>query len=203
MWLPTGFGKSVCLQALPFVSDYKLGLVSAQKTSIVLVVAPLVALMVDQVHSLREKGVGAVIISSGGREGRVAKALLATEDTMDCASLVFCSPDTPTPTSESTTSIPSSDTVAQTCETSPDMALSGEGGTTGLVTGATTHNVSCCKGTFGEVPKVNFLLACLEQGLCRVVSGETPTSPLVSFVLFRLPFPLHSLQSLWELHALF
>ena len=93
VWLPTGFGKSVCFQALPFVFDYKLGLVSAQKTSIVLVVAPLVALMVDQVQSLREKGVGAVIISSGGREGRVAKALLATEDTMDRASLVFCSPE--------------------------------------------------------------------------------------------------------------
>ena len=24
VWLPTGFGKSICFQALPFVFDYKL-----------------------------------------------------------------------------------------------------------------------------------------------------------------------------------
>lgn len=28
VWLPTGFGKSICFQALPFVFDYKLNLVS-------------------------------------------------------------------------------------------------------------------------------------------------------------------------------
>ena len=93
VWLPTGFGKSVCFQTLPFVFDYKLGLLSAEKKSIVFVVAPLVALMVDQVQSLRSKNVRAVIISSGGREGKVAKDLLATEDTLDSASLVFCSPE--------------------------------------------------------------------------------------------------------------
>ena len=42
---------------------------SASKRSVVVVVAPLVALMVDQVQSLRAKGVEAAIVSSGGREG--------------------------------------------------------------------------------------------------------------------------------------
>ena len=93
VWLPTGFGKSVCFQALPFVFDYKLGLVSAEKKSVVIVVAPLVALMVDQVQCLRANGVRAVIVSSGGREGRVAQDLLASEDTLGSASLVFCSPE--------------------------------------------------------------------------------------------------------------
>ena len=44
-----------------------------------MVVAPLVALMVDQVQSLRAKGVEAAIVSSGGREGRVAGDLLASD----------------------------------------------------------------------------------------------------------------------------
>ena len=93
VWLPTGFGKSVCFQTLPFVFDFKLGLVGAQEKSVVIVVAPLVALMVDQVQSLRARNVNAVIVSSGGREGRVAGNLLATEETLDSASLVYCSPE--------------------------------------------------------------------------------------------------------------
>ena len=93
VWLPKGFGKSVCFQALPFVFDYKLGLVDAMKKSIVFVVAPLVALMVDQVQSLRSRHVKAVILTSGGREGTVAPELLATKETLDKASLVFCSPE--------------------------------------------------------------------------------------------------------------
>ena len=67
--LPTSFGKSVCFQVLPFVFDYKLGLVGGQKKSAVVVVSPLIALMVDQVRSLRAHGVEAVIICSGAREG--------------------------------------------------------------------------------------------------------------------------------------
>ena len=27
MWLPTGYGKSLCFQALPFLMDFKLGFV--------------------------------------------------------------------------------------------------------------------------------------------------------------------------------
>ena len=95
MWLPTGFGKSLCFQALPFVFDCKRSLVSAdvESRSAVIVVAPLVALMVEQVQRLREKGINAVIISSGGREGRVPGDLQATESTFASASFIFSSPE--------------------------------------------------------------------------------------------------------------
>lgn len=90
LWLPTGFGKSICFQTLPFVFDHKQGLVSK---SVVIIVSPLVALMVDQVQSLRDKGVAAVIATSGGREGRVAAALLATEENLSTAQFVYGSPE--------------------------------------------------------------------------------------------------------------
>ena len=55
LWLPTGFGKSICYETLPFVFDYKLERVSGTtSSSIVLVVSPLVSLMADQVSSLRK-----------------------------------------------------------------------------------------------------------------------------------------------------
>ena len=41
VWLPTGFGRSLCFQTLPFLMDHKLGLVGMQKSSAVLVVSPL------------------------------------------------------------------------------------------------------------------------------------------------------------------
>ncbi len=44
-------------QHLAFVFDYELGLVDAVKKSVVLVIAPLIALMEDQVRSLRAKDV--------------------------------------------------------------------------------------------------------------------------------------------------
>ena len=95
VWLPTGFGKSLCFQALPFVFDCKRSLVSAdvESRSAVIVVAPLVALMVEQVQRLREEGINAVIISSGGREGRVPGDLQATESTFASASFIFSSPE--------------------------------------------------------------------------------------------------------------
>ena len=49
VWLPTGFGKTVCFEVLPFMFDKKLGRVD----SLVVVVSPLVSLMIDQVRSLR------------------------------------------------------------------------------------------------------------------------------------------------------
>ena len=49
VWLPTGFGKTVCFEVLPFMFDMKLGRVD----SLVVVVSPLVSLMIDQVRSLR------------------------------------------------------------------------------------------------------------------------------------------------------
>ena len=50
----------MCFYSLPFVLQYKSGL---DHERMVLVVAPLVSLMVDQVQTLRAKGVSAVIVS--------------------------------------------------------------------------------------------------------------------------------------------
>ena len=58
LWLPTGFGKSLCYEVLPFVMDDKLG----RHGSVVIVISPLVSLMVDQVQSLRQRSVNAAII---------------------------------------------------------------------------------------------------------------------------------------------
>ena len=96
MFLPTGFGKSICFHVLPFVVDYRLGLVDGQKksSSSVVVVSPLVALMVDQVKSLRSRDVEAVVISSGSRGGSIVeKELCATEKSLESASLIFSSPE--------------------------------------------------------------------------------------------------------------
>ena len=64
-WLPTGFGKSICFQVIPFLFDYKLGRIESPlpQRSVVVVVSPLVSLMVDQVTSLRLRGVSAAILS--------------------------------------------------------------------------------------------------------------------------------------------
>ena len=64
--------------------DYKLGLVKEEvkKRSLLIVVAPLVALMVDHAKSLQDSGVHAVIVSSGGRENWIPESLLATEATL-------------------------------------------------------------------------------------------------------------------------
>ena len=84
MLLPTGFGKSICYQALPFLFNHKLGLAVTQKRA-VLMVSPL---------SLRERSVEAVVISSGSREtSAVDKEFLATEENMKSASIIFSSPE--------------------------------------------------------------------------------------------------------------
>ena len=51
VWLPTGFGKSICYEVLQFMFDKNLG----TDNSLVIVVSPLVSLMVDQVRSLRSR----------------------------------------------------------------------------------------------------------------------------------------------------
>ena len=88
--LPTGYGKSMCYQALPFVMDYQRGLVGCSETSAVLVVSPLTALMVDQVKSLRSRGVHTSIITSGGE---LVKGFMATESSLSRDSLLFCAPE--------------------------------------------------------------------------------------------------------------
>ena len=90
VWLPTGFGKSICYTTLPFVFDYKLGRVDSSSHSVILVISPLTSLMVDQVVSLRAVGTSAAIITSGGG---VQKALLATEDDLETCSVLFCAPE--------------------------------------------------------------------------------------------------------------
>lgn len=90
VWLPTGFGKSLCYQALPFVMDFKLGLVGTPRSSTVLVVSPLVSLIVDQVESLRKRGVDSSVITSGSE---LAKPFLASESSLCGDSLLFCAPE--------------------------------------------------------------------------------------------------------------
>ena len=84
VWLPTGFGKSICYQALPFVIEHKKG---QRGSCAVLVVSPLVSLMIDQVESLRARGVKASIITSGSD---IAPSLVATKSALSSDNLLFC-----------------------------------------------------------------------------------------------------------------
>ena len=94
MWLPTGFGKSMCYQALPFVFDAKNGRQTGLNASVVLVVAPLVALMVDQVRSLRQSGVRAAILTTSTDRCRVPdKTLIVTDGDHESTSILFCAPE--------------------------------------------------------------------------------------------------------------
>ena len=93
VFLPTGFGKSVCFHVLPFLFDHKLGLSDGSEKRCVIVVSPLVSLMVDQVRSLKSKGVHAVVISSSSRENTMDREFRATETSLSSASLIFSSPE--------------------------------------------------------------------------------------------------------------
>ena len=61
-----------------------------KSSSVVIVISPLVALMVDQIRSLRRRKVRAAIITSGGG---VEKALLATEEDLAKCSHLYCAPE--------------------------------------------------------------------------------------------------------------
>eukprot|EP00731_Ephydatia_muelleri_P014115 Em0007g1425a len=76
-WFPTGYGKSICYQLLPFMFDFKLKRTTApqDQRSSVLVISPLVSLMVDQVSGLQKRGVNAAILS-GNKD--VDKELIAS-----------------------------------------------------------------------------------------------------------------------------
>ena len=86
LWLPTGFGKSLCYEVLPFVFDDKLG----RSNSVVIVVSPLISLMLDQVRSLRSRSVRAAIMSSGSK---IDKEFLVTDEDIRKCSLLFCAPE--------------------------------------------------------------------------------------------------------------
>ena len=92
LWLPTGFGKSICYEVLPFLFDYKSSR-AGPGNSTVLVVSPLVSLMVDQVCSLRARGVCAAIMT--GNRGVTDKEFLAQDGGVDLSkySLLFSSPE--------------------------------------------------------------------------------------------------------------
>lgn len=98
VWFPTGYGKSVCYQALPFMFDHKLGRSNPVDRSVVLVVSPLVSLMIDQVTSLRSIGVGAAIISTSSQAGGqqpLGRELLVDERDVEGGkfSLLFGAPE--------------------------------------------------------------------------------------------------------------
>ena len=85
---------ALCYEALPFVYDCKLCRIDADShKSLVLVISPLVALMVDQVKSLRKRNIPcrAAIISGGA--GGVDEQLLATEDNLAKCSLLYGAPE--------------------------------------------------------------------------------------------------------------
>ena len=65
--LPTGSGKSLCYCLLPLAFDL-LRQTSQAKSSIVLVVSPLIALMQDQVRAMNERGVRAVYAGMADEE---------------------------------------------------------------------------------------------------------------------------------------
>ncbi|XP_033731720.1 ATP-dependent DNA helicase Q1-like [Pecten maximus] len=62
--LPTGYGKSVIFQLLPFLLQRKRQL---QTPAIVIVVTPLSSIMEDQVYSLRDKGIKACFLNIDGK----------------------------------------------------------------------------------------------------------------------------------------
>ena len=78
VWLPTGYGKSICFQILLYLFDFKLGCISAAsfKHSIISIVSPLHFLTTDQVTDLKYRGVQAAILS-GNHD--VDPSFIATE----------------------------------------------------------------------------------------------------------------------------
>ena len=77
-------------QAVPLILDFKLCLVGSQKYSLMLVVSPVIALMVDQVTSLKKGSVySSVVTSSDG----IDKDFLATDRSLSTDSLPFFAPE--------------------------------------------------------------------------------------------------------------
>jgi superfamily II DNA helicase RecQ len=88
--LPTGFGKSIIYEVLPFLFDFKLGRVHGQTKSLVIVASPLVSLMTDQASILCHRGVEAAIMSS---KCATVMNFLATERDFHTCSFLFGSPE--------------------------------------------------------------------------------------------------------------
>ena len=79
MILPTGFGKTICFEALSSYID----LVAGQMRSCIIVVSPLIIVIVDQVRSKRQACVQAIVISCITREGSIVdKEFFATKENL-------------------------------------------------------------------------------------------------------------------------
>ena len=90
MWLPTGYGKSICYQALPFIMDCKRDVLC----SLVIVVSPLLALMIDQVTSLRARSVQCSIMTLSSSSDRIPAIMQATAmSLLQTDSPLFCTPE--------------------------------------------------------------------------------------------------------------
>ena len=79
--LPTGYGKSLIFQMLPFFLQRKFGLAEPK---LVLVMCPLNSLMEDQCLSLRERGIKACVLNIEGTKGfsyQIGKESTAGDDT--------------------------------------------------------------------------------------------------------------------------
>ena len=89
--LPTGYGKSLCYQTLPFVMNYKRSQTvqeARERGSAIIVVSPLVTLMEDQVSGLRKHGVKSIITSSAS----VTREHISTEGSLATDNVFFCAP---------------------------------------------------------------------------------------------------------------
>ena len=93
LWLPTGFGKSICYECLPFMFDYKLDHKDTSSRHTVLVISPLISLMMDQVASLRNRKISAAMLS---KTDCTDKSFLASEKDLLVPgkySILFSSPE--------------------------------------------------------------------------------------------------------------
>ena len=97
VWLPTGYGKLICYQCLPFLFDYKFGKVDLPplNQSVVIVISPLVSLMMDQVAKLRERGVKAATLGGNSAAAGMDIKLLACEKDINNGAykLLFSAPE--------------------------------------------------------------------------------------------------------------
>lgn len=62
--LPTGFGKSLIFQLIPFVVDH----LEKVNNSCVLVVSPLNAIISDQIEKLKSRGIGVKVLKKGSED---------------------------------------------------------------------------------------------------------------------------------------
>lgn len=102
--LPTGYGKSLCYFCLPFVFDelYSVKLKDSTDSSkdsqtslpwsVVVVVSPLLALMHDQVSSLRAKG-ATVVIASNNPEDGLSREVLQMQIVSRKFQFIFTTPE--------------------------------------------------------------------------------------------------------------